>query len=37
MSVRTSESGNKALKQTLRHHKLNSDDHKHPVNVLHHD
>lgn len=37
MSVRTTESGNKALKQTLLHHKLSSNDHKHPVNVLHHD
>ncbi|MDQ2944111.1 MAG: DUF1003 domain-containing protein [Candidatus Dormibacteraeota bacterium] len=36
MSIRTSESGTKALKQTLRHRKL-TDDHKHPVNVLHHD
>jgi uncharacterized membrane protein len=37
MSIRTSDSGNKALKQTLHHRKLNPDDHKHPVNVLHHD
>src|SRR3984893_19529799 len=38
MSVRTSESGNTALKQTLHHRKLNADDeHMHPVNVLHHD
>src|ERR1700704_940552 len=37
MSVRTGEAGNKALKQTLRHHKMTSQDHKHPVNVLHHD
>jgi uncharacterized membrane protein len=36
MSVRTSESGNTGLKKTLQHHKLNPDDHKHPVNVLHH-
>lgn len=37
MSVRTSESGNTGLKQTLQHRKLNAEDHKHPVNVLHHD
>jgi uncharacterized membrane protein len=37
MSVRTSDSGNTGLKQTLKHRKLNPDDHKHPVNVLHHD
>jgi uncharacterized membrane protein len=37
MSVRTSDSGNTALKQTLHHRKLNPDDHKHPVNVVHHD
>lgn len=37
MSVRTSDSGNKALKQTLHRRKLKSEDHKHPVNILHHD
>ncbi len=37
MSVRTSDSGNTGLKQTLHHRKLNPDDHKHPVNVVHHD
>jgi uncharacterized membrane protein len=37
MSVRTSDSGNTGLKQTLQHRKLNVDDHQHPVNVLHHD
>ena len=37
MSVRTSDSGNTGLKQTLHHRKLNPEDHKHPVNVLHHD
>ena len=37
MSVRTSDSGNIGLKQTLQHRKLNPDDHQHPVNVLHHD
>ena len=37
MSVRTSDTGQSALKKTLHHHKLNPDDHKHPVNVVHHD
>ena len=37
MSVRTSDSGQAALKKTLQRHKLSPDDHKHPVNVLHHD
>jgi uncharacterized membrane protein len=37
MSIRTSNSGNTAVKKTLRHHKLKPDDHQHPVNVLHHD
>ena len=37
MSVRTAESGNAALKQKLTRRKLSGDDHKHPVNVLHHD
>jgi uncharacterized membrane protein len=37
MSIRTSDSGNTAVKKTLRHRKLMPDDHKHPVNVLHHD
>src|ERR1700716_2221769 len=37
MSIRTSDSGNTGLKQTLHHRKLNPDDHKHPVNVIHHD
>src|SRR6202165_11402 len=37
MSVRTTDSGKIALKKTLHHRKLNPDDHKHPVNVLHHD
>ena len=37
MSVRTSDSGNQALKQKLMRHKLSTEDHKHPVNVLHHD
>jgi uncharacterized membrane protein len=37
MSIRTSDSGKTALKQTLHHRKLNPDDHRHPVNVVHHD
>jgi uncharacterized membrane protein len=37
MSVRTSDSGNTALKKTLQHRNLKPDEHKHPVNVLHHD
>ena len=37
MSVRTSDSGNTALKKTLQHRKLNPEEHKHPVNVVHHD
>ena len=37
MSVRTSDSGNTALKQKLTRRKLSADDHKHPVNVVHHD
>lgn len=37
MSIRTSDSGQQALKHTLRTRKLKRDDHKHPVNVLHHD
>jgi uncharacterized membrane protein len=35
--VRTSDSGQTALKQTLHRHKLKPEDHKHPVNVVHHD
>jgi uncharacterized membrane protein len=37
MSVRTSDSGNTALKKALQHRKLYPEEHKHPVNVLHHD
>jgi uncharacterized membrane protein len=37
VSIRTSESGNQALKEKLARHKLTPEDHKHPVNVLHHD
>src|ERR1700686_5627452 len=33
MSVRTSHTGKTALKKTLLHRKLNSEDHKHPGNV----
>ena len=36
MSVRTSDSGHTALKQTLRRRRLSPEDHKHPVNVIHH-
>src|SRR6266446_3784399 len=37
MSIRTSDSGQKALKHTLRVRKLKAQDHKHPVNVIHHE
>lgn len=37
MTIRTSDAGNKALKHTLRTRKLKRDDHKHPVNVIHHE
>src|SRR6266566_2827329 len=37
MSVRTSDSGNIAVKQKLTRRKLSADEHKHPVNVVHHD
>jgi uncharacterized membrane protein len=37
MSVRTSDSGNIAVKQELTRRKLSGDDHIHPVNVIHHD
>jgi len=37
MSVRTSGSGNIAVKQELTRRKLSGDDHIHPVNVVHHD
>jgi uncharacterized membrane protein len=36
MSVRTSDTGHTALKETLRRHKLSTGSHKHPVNVVHH-
>lgn len=37
MSVRTAESGNLAVKETLRRRRTQSEAHQHPVNVLHHD
>ncbi|HUY73480.1 MAG TPA: DUF1003 domain-containing protein, partial [Candidatus Dormibacteraeota bacterium] len=37
MSVRTSDSGHNALKQTMQRRKLKNDGHKHVVNVIHHD
>ncbi len=37
MSIRTIDSGQKALKHTLRVRKLKAQDHKHPVNVIHHE
>ena len=37
MSVRTSESGQLATKETLHRRKSRSLDHKHPVNVVHHE
>src|ERR1700716_419054 len=37
MAIRSTESIQKAIKQTLRTRKLKAEDHKHPVNVLHHE
>lgn len=37
MSVRTNDSGQTALKHTLRSRKRKGDVHKHPVNVIHHE
>ncbi len=37
MSVRTSDSGQTAVKHTLRSRKRKGQVHKHPVNVLHHE
>ena len=38
MSVRTSDTGQVAIKETLHRRKFSGgDDHKHPVNVVHHD
>ena len=36
MSIRTSDTGQTALKETLHRHKLRTDEHRHPVNVVHH-
>src|SRR6266571_4376962 len=37
MSVRTSDSGQLAVKESLHRRKASSADHKHPVNVVHHE
>lgn len=37
MSVRTSDAGNIAVKQSLHRRKYGAQDHRHPVNVVHHD
>ncbi len=37
MSVRTSDTGHGALKETLHRHKVVSGEHKHVVNVVHHE
>jgi uncharacterized membrane protein len=37
MSVNTSDTGHNALKEILHRRKLNTDQHKHPVNVVHHE
>jgi uncharacterized membrane protein len=37
MSVRTSDSGQLAVKESLHRRKAHSQDHKHPVNVVHHE
>jgi uncharacterized membrane protein len=37
MSIRTSDTGHNALKETLHRHKLKTGEHKHPVNVVHHE
>ena len=37
MSVRTSDTGHTTIKETLHRRKLTSGDHKHPVNVVHHE
>jgi uncharacterized membrane protein len=37
MSVRTGDSGNVAVHQALKRRKYQVDDHKHPVNVIHHE
>ena len=37
MAVRTSDSGNSALKATLHRRGTRAQDHRHPVNVIHHE
>src|SRR5579864_3685474 len=37
MSVRTSDTGHTALKEKLRHRKYSASDHRHVVNVVHHE
>jgi uncharacterized membrane protein len=37
MSVRTNDTGHTALKETLHRRKFTSADHRHPVNVVHHE
>ena len=37
MSVRTSDTGHTALKETLHRRKLTVNDHRHPVNIVHHE
>jgi uncharacterized membrane protein len=37
MSLRTSETGQLAVKESLHRRKARSSDHKHPVNVVHHE
>ena len=37
MSATTTESASKTIKHNLRTRKVKVDDHKHPVNVIHHD
>src|SRR5260370_23774130 len=37
MSVQTSDTGHNALKEILHRRKLQPDQHKHPVNVVHHE
>lgn len=37
MSVRTSDRGQVALKETLHRRKYSEDEHRHPVNVVHHE
>lgn len=37
MSVRTSDTGQLAVKESLHRRKAHSQDHKHPVNVVHHE